>query len=168
MGITTANFTTGAYDAFVMFDVSGHYGVIQIADKTAQNTTCVRGHSDFIGDDALCVPVTLPGSYLLSENMNMTSGSGFYGTYASGGTVSGTQFQNCQVTFSSGGGGTGYIWLSGTNTLSGSLVTGVPTTVWSSTPTTGTLSNGLKLPRLLVRPHVRGRPLFRVHRFPAC
>lgn len=134
------------WDLSVLFDSSGNFAATQINNYcfgSALNMTGVRveskGPSGVIIHSP-CVPITNQGSYYFSTNYNLVSGAGLFANYVSGGTISGSAQQTCNVTFSTGGGGTATAVLSASNTIG--EFNGVPTTTWSSAPTTATLSNG--------------------------
>lgn len=134
------------WDLSVLFDSSGNFAATQINNYcfgSALSMTGVRveskGPSGVIIHSP-CIPITNQGSYYFSTNYNLVSGAGLFANYVSGGTISGSAQQTCNVTFSTGGGGMATAVLSASNTIG--EFNGVPTTTWSSAPTTATLSNG--------------------------
>jgi hypothetical protein len=119
------------------------------ATITSQVYVGARLESDISGTQhsAASIPIVLPGYYLLSANLNLTSGAGMYGTYTSGCTATGSSGQYISLSFSgSTGAGTGYVVLTGTNTIaSGTFYYAVPTgpgLLFSGTNTTATCGNG--------------------------
>lgn len=134
------------WDLSVLFDGAGNFAATQVNNYcfgSALGMTGVRieskGPSGVIIHSP-CVSITNQQSYYFSTNYNMTNGAGLFANYVSGGAVTGTIEQTCDVTFTTGGGGTAVAVLSATNTIA--EFNGVPTTTWSSAPTTATLSNG--------------------------
>jgi hypothetical protein len=119
------------------------------ATITSQVYVGARMESDISGTQhsAASIPIVLPGYYLLSANMNLTSGAGMFGTYTSGCTVTGSSGQYITLSFTgSTGAGTGYVVLTGTNAIAGgTFYYAVPTgpgLMFSGTNTTATCGNG--------------------------
>ena len=119
------------------------------ATITSQVHVNARMESDVSGTQhsATSIPIVLPGYYLLSANLNLTSGAGMFGTYTSGCTVTGSTGQYITLSFTgSTGAGTGYVVLTGTNAISsGAFYYAVPTgpgLLFSGTNTTATCGNG--------------------------
>jgi hypothetical protein len=159
--ITTTNLTMGVCATPLPTFSSGGIDLIELTDSDGYHVwgqvyPCGDGNYGFHietsvlttgGGSTPCVEPgnsLWPGPFLVSMNWNETSnGTGFYGTYASGGSVTGTSGQVCTVSFTGGTTG-GYTILQGTNSLTGATVYGIatPGTPWVSAPTSGTLSNG--------------------------
>jgi len=129
-----------------IFDILGNYSMVQLGAPSS--TVLIRLET---GPHALLhsngYALTLPGTYLISNNYTPAKGSLYSGTYTSGGTITGTTGQTCNLAFI-GGGGTGAtatVALTGTNTIaSATAVTMTPTgqSGYTSTATTATLSSG--------------------------
>lgn len=129
-----------------MFDLSGNYIMTQI--YYTGSATAIRLES---GPNAVLhsngYVISTPNTFLLSTNYTVTTGSLYSGTYTSGGSITGTSGQTCNLTYI-GGGGTGAtatVTLTGTNTIaSGTAVVMTPSgqSGYSSTSTSATLSSG--------------------------
>lgn len=108
--------------------------IVETSYPSAQSSYCLEPSSSLF-----------PGAMLVSVNRNSTTqGLSVYGTESSctSCTITGTAADYCYVNFS--GGQLGYLELSGTNSIAGSLVVGIATngSPWGSAPTSGTLANG--------------------------
>jgi hypothetical protein len=130
-------------DMMNLQDQNGNYALIQLTNDFG--ALCIRAETGFAttlhSPDCFASTTT----QLISLYWNETLGSGLQVNYSSGGTVTGPSGTNCSVSFSGSGGGTGHVILTGKNSLSGAIFTGIPITSWSGTVTSGTLSNGTPL-----------------------
>ena len=160
-GIAPTNFTVGMCASFptmaitggsladsgpLIKDLIGNYSIVQwyyngtlVAVRLESGAHAVLHSQGYV--------LSLPGTYLIANNYTPATGSLYSGTYTSGGTITGTSGQTCNLTYI-GGGGTGAtatVALTGTNTIaSGTAVTMTATgqSGYSSTSTSATLSSG--------------------------
>jgi hypothetical protein len=143
---TGSNVTSPVTSATLSSGTATCSGTAKITSQVYANA---RLESDISGTQhsATNIPIALPGYYLLSANLNLTSGAGMYGTYTSGCTVTGSAGQFITLSFTgSTGAGTGYVVLTGTNAIaSGTFYYAVPTgsgLLFSGTNTSAICGNG--------------------------
>jgi len=148
IGVCLASVPSPASLVIDLMELTDTYG----GDAWVQAKQCQDSNEGFAlessaltsgGHSSPCIEPSFPATVLASINYNESqAGLGFYGTYASGGSVTGSTGNICLVNFT--GGSFGMVALTGSNSLTGATVYGVATSgsPWGTAPTSGTLANG--------------------------